>query len=110
MSEIPESRLMATSSVSEGLEFGCNLLSSRIAYMHAKPDLCVKLLSGLTCYISYQYAGEWGLALEALIETADMVDDEEWKTRLQFWAQLEWVAKQMNVEDFDFEERKLKFQ
>ncbi|MDP3245010.1 MAG: hypothetical protein Q8M83_05155, partial [bacterium] len=72
------------------------------------PELTAELLKTITSYISFRYAGELGLALEDLIWIGDAVDRKDWSSRLLFWNQLEWVSKQMKMNECDFESRRIK--
>ena len=66
---------IATSSIQEGLDFACHLLSNAIAAAgHAEPAKAVQLLDEITNYIQFRYAGEDRLALESLSWLGHMCD------------------------------------
>lgn len=88
---------LATSSVEEGLDFACNLLVPALsAQGDAHPSEAQSLLSSLGYYISFRYSGELGLALEKLASLGHSCNQVDPRGQ-QFWAQLRWVAAQMNL-------------
>ena len=88
---------IATSSVNEGLDFACSLLSSAIAEEgEAHPERALSLLHELTRYIELRYVGETLLALEYLAGLGRSCNPTIFRSS-QFWRQLKWVASQMNL-------------
>ena len=102
MKEESQAEFIATSSVDEGLDFGCSLLSSAIAKAgDNKPDSANLLLRTLTQYIELRYAGELYLALKYLISLGKECNQEDFRSK-QFWAQISWNAEQMNLSSSEF--------
>ncbi len=61
------SEKISTTSIGEGLDFACNLVSPALSELaQNKPDCTKELLDTLVSYIGFRYAGEDGLALEYL--------------------------------------------
>jgi len=88
---------IATSSVEEGLDFACSVLSSAVAQEGvARPEKAVSLLNQLARYIELRYVGETLLALEYLAGIGRSCDPMAFRSS-QFWQQLKWVASQMNL-------------
>jgi hypothetical protein len=89
---------IATHSVSEGLDFACNLLASAMGRLaDQRPEAASDVLKTLAEYISYRYAGEDLLALEHLVLLGrDLSGDAEVRWT-QFWNQLQWLAGQMDA-------------
>jgi hypothetical protein len=89
---------IATHSVGGGLDFACNLLASAMELLaERRPEAAASVLKPLAEYISYRYAGENLLALEYLVLLGRHVAGSTEVRWLQFWSQLEWVARQMDV-------------
>src|SRR5690349_13109936 len=100
-------RRMATSSVNDGLDFGCQLLQQRVSdYGRLHPDRAVNLLTTLCFYVETRYVGEPFLALEALTRLAHEVDYSG-DAAEQFWAQVRWLADAMQLPDHERDELKL---
>ncbi len=88
---------IATSSVEEGLDFACSLLSSAIsADAGVHPEKAPPLLKELAQYIEFRYVGETLLALEYLSSIGHACNLGTVRGR-QFWRQLGWVADQMEL-------------
>ncbi len=88
---------IATSSVEDGLDFACSLLSSAISVeAEVHPEKAQPLLKELTQYIEFRYVGETLLALEYLSSIGQTCNLEPVRGR-QFWRQLGWVADQMEL-------------
>jgi hypothetical protein len=88
---------IATSSIAEGLDFGCSLASSAIARAgDGSPSMCSELLNSLTSYVQFRYVGEYELALELLAFLGRSCDPETFRAE-QFWSQLRWVAAEMDL-------------
>ncbi len=86
---------IATSSVEEGLDFACSLISDAIAEAgRKKPEQAVQLLQELASYVQFRYVGESGLALEYLAGLGSACAQDSSRSS-QFWLQLHWVASQM---------------
>jgi hypothetical protein len=84
---------LATSSVEEGLDFACNLLSDLLAErVNAFPGEAPALLRDLALYVSLRYAGELGLALE-LLASLGHSSHAVGQRAAHFWAQLRWIAE-----------------
>jgi hypothetical protein len=88
---------IATSSVEDGLDFACSLLSSAIsAEAEVHPEKARPLLKELAQYIELRYVGETLLALEYLSSIGRTCNPETVRGT-QFWRQLDWVADQMEL-------------
>jgi hypothetical protein len=97
----PEIGAIATSSIQEGLDFACSLLSDAIAAEgRAEPAKAVELLSELTSYIQFRYVGEEGLALESLSWLGRMCEVGAFRSQ-QFWSQMKWLASACGFEGED---------
>lgn len=96
-----EMAAIATSSVEDGLDFACSLISPALSELgHAKPDQAPRLLNDITQYIRLRYVGEPLLAMEYLAGIGNDCSDDRFPSA-QFWRQLDWVAKQMKLTDED---------
>lgn len=92
---------ISTSSIQEGLDFACSLLSDAIATEgRSEPAKAVQLLNELTSYIRFRYFGEEGLALESLSWLGRMCDAGAFQSN-QFWSQMRWLASACGLEDED---------
>jgi len=92
---------IATSSIQEGLDFACHLLSNAIAAAgHAEPAKAVQLLDEITNYIQFRYAGEDRLALESLSWLGHMCDARKFRSN-QFWSQMKWLGSACALEPDD---------
>jgi len=99
--------VLATSSTYDGLDFACMLLTGGIAAeAETHPELAVELVCMLTQYIEYRYVGEIQLALEKIIDLGTVCNNDRFR-RKQFWAQLKWVADQMDLSKLEYEQLKL---
>jgi hypothetical protein len=88
---------IATSSVEEGLDFACSLLSDAIDSLgNAHPEKAPEVLSDLTHYVRLRYVGELLLALEYLASLGRKCALDESRHR-QIWSQLQWVAREMRL-------------
>lgn len=97
----PEIDVIATSSIQEGLDFACSLLSDAIAAEgRSEPAKAVQLLNELTSYIQFRYVGEEGLALESLSWLGRMCDVKAFRSN-QFWSQMKWLASACGFEGED---------
>lgn len=89
---------IATTSVAEGLDFACNILAGRVGRcIEVRVDLAPGVLNSLSQYIRFRYAGEDHLALKELAamgRDVQLLAGGDWA---QFWRQLEWVARQIEV-------------
>lgn len=93
-----EINVIATSSIQEGLDFACSLLSNAIAAAgQSDPERAVPLLNELTNYIQFRYVGEEGLALESLSWLGRMCDARRFQSN-QFWSQMKWLASACGFE------------
>lgn len=105
-SSSPEEKI-ATSSVEEGLDFACSLISDAISKEgRAKPEKALQLLQELSSYVQLRYVGELGLALEYLAGLGKLCAPDLSRSR-QFWSQLRWVADKMELTSAEIE--KLEF-
>lgn len=96
-----EINVIATSSIHEGLDFACSLLSDAIAAAgQSEPAKAVLLLNALTSYIRFRYVGEEGLALESLSYLGHMSDAGLFQSE-QFWSQMKWLASACGFEGKD---------
>ena len=101
MTNTQPSEQIAMSSIEEGMDFACSLLSSALARKgEASPDVASLLLNELTSYIRLRYIGETLLALEYLSVLGRSCEGLEF-SRTQFWRQLQWVASQMHLTEED---------
>jgi hypothetical protein len=92
----PEEKI-ATSSVEEGLDFACSLISDAISKQgRAKPEKALQLLEELSSYVQLRYVGELGLALEYLAELGSLCSPDLFQSR-QFWSQLRWLAEKIEL-------------
>jgi hypothetical protein len=92
------SKQIATRSVGEGLDFACNLLAGAMGRLaDQRPEAASNILKTLAEYISYRYTGEDLLALEYLALLGRDLSGSAEVRWTQFWNQLEWVARQMDV-------------
>ena len=99
----PEEKI-ATSSVEEGLDFACSLISDAISKEgRAKQEKALQLLEELSSYVQLRYVGELGLALEYLAGLGHQCSSTGFKAP-QFWSQLKWVAQKMELSATDMEE------
>lgn len=90
---------IATYSIEEGLDFGCNLLMSSIRDItETQSQMAQQLIRELTLYISVRYAGEFLLALEYLAGLAHLCGSRSIKNK-QFWSQLQWIACKMQISE-----------
>lgn len=97
----PEIDPIATSSIQEGLDFACSLLSDAIAAKgRAEPAKAVPLLNELTSYIQFRYVGEEGLALESLSWLGRTCNVGAFRNS-QFWSQMKWLASACGFEGED---------
>ena len=95
------------SSVEEGLDFACSLISGAISKEgRAKPEKALQLLEELSSYVQLRYVGELGLALEYLAGLGNLCAPDLFRSR-QFWSQLRWVADRMELTSGEIE--KLRF-
>jgi hypothetical protein len=95
---------IATSSIEEGLDFACNLASNAIQVAGASSPLKAQvLLQGLAMYVSLRYAGELHLAAGCLSELGKACEAKEIKL-VQFWNQMRWIAKEMNLTEAELVE------
>jgi hypothetical protein len=89
--------VIATSSVEEGLDFACNLISDAVAEMgKADSSRAGQLLGEFTSYLRLRYAGELLLATEYLAGLGHACDPASFNGA-QFWAQLRWIASEMDL-------------
>src|SRR4051812_40602573 len=89
---------IATHSVGEGLDFACNLLASAMGrFADQRPEASATVLKTLAEYITYRYVGEDLLALEDLVFLGRELGGSSEVRWGQFWNQLEWIARQMDV-------------
>jgi hypothetical protein len=94
---------ISTTSVEEGLDFACSLLSSAIhAEAESAPTKACSLLQGLTRYVELRYVGELLLALECLADLGRSCNQENARS-MQFWKQLHWIAEHMQLSSDEFE-------
>jgi hypothetical protein len=92
-----EPNQIATSSIGEGLDFGCSLASTAIARAgDTSSAKCSQLLRELTSYVQFRYVGEYELALESLAFLGRSCDAGSFRAE-QFWSQLRWVASEMQL-------------
>lgn len=92
---------IATTSVGEGLDFACSLVSTAISRAgNAKPESRGELLNALTAYIQFRYVGEDGLALDQLSWLGHRCAPADFQSD-QFWSQLKWVTVAMDFEGED---------
>lgn len=92
---------IATSSIREGLDFACSLLSSALAAAgRLNPENAVSLLNELTNYIQLRYVGEEELAIDSLSWLGRSCDATSFRSN-QFWSQIKWVASAMNLDGED---------
>jgi hypothetical protein len=97
MTQVPRQENIATSSVGEGLDFACSLLSSPVAREgETNPEEAQQLLNLLTQYIQLRYVGELLLALEYLADLGKLCDPSLFQSR-QFWNQLRWISDKMSL-------------
>jgi hypothetical protein len=97
MTQSAEKCDISTSSIEEGLDFACNLISAAIAKEgEAKPEKGQQLLNELTNYISLRYVGELVLALEYLVGLGNLCNEDNFRSS-QFWSQIRWVADDMGL-------------
>lgn len=102
-----EINAIATSSVHEGLDFACSLLSNAIAALgQSEPVKAGELLNELTNYIQFRYVGEEGLAIETLSLLGRMCDAKLFRSD-QFWSQMKWLASACGLEGDDLARLKL---
>ena len=95
-SSSPEEKI-ATSSVGEGLDFACSLISDAVSKEGKnKPEKALQLLEELSSYVQLRYVGELGLALEYLAGLGRLCATDSFRSR-QFWSQLQWVADKMDL-------------
>ena len=89
---------IATSSVEEGLDFGCNLLigALEVAATSSSSD-AQDILSSLVRYLRFRYVGELGLAFEELSALASELAPHVQRSEL-LNAQLTWVERSLQVE------------
>lgn len=93
----PPKEQIATTSVEEGLDFACNLISSAIySEAESSAEKAQQLLHELTSYIQLRYVGELLLALEYLSGLGRSCNQASFRSS-QFWAQLKWVAVEMQL-------------
>jgi hypothetical protein len=98
---------ITTSSVEEGLDFACSLASSAIAAAgEAQPESAQQILNELTSYVQLRYVGELVLALEYLAGMGHRCSPGSFRSE-QFWAQLRWVASQMQLLPNELQELEL---
>jgi len=98
---------IAESSVEEGLDFACSLISDAISKTgSAKPEKAPALLQELSSYVQFRYVGELGLALEYLADLGNSCPADSFRSS-QFWSQLRWVAQKMELTPDEIE--KLRF-
>ncbi len=91
------SQHIATSSVGEGLDFACSLISAAVAAEgDANREKAHQLLRELANYVEFRYAGELLLAAESLAGLGHECSPESFRSA-QFWSQLRWVAGQMEL-------------
>ncbi len=92
------SRKISTTSVEDGLDFACSLLSGPISDEgESRPDKASLLLRTLTQYLTFRYVGELELALEYLADLARSLSTSPPSIQSQFWPQLCWVATELNL-------------
>jgi hypothetical protein len=104
---MPMTPHIATASIEEGLDFACNLVSSAIsAKSESSPEMSKQLLHELVRYIELRYVGEPLLALEYIAGLGNACDPAAFRSE-QFWAQLRWVAGQMNLKSEEFQRLQL---
>jgi hypothetical protein len=97
MTQTSQKEAIATSSVEEGFDFACSLLSSAVAREgEANPEKAQRLLNELTQYIQLRYVAELLLALEYLAGLGNQCDPSAFQSR-QFWSQLRWVSEKMGL-------------
>ncbi len=98
---------IATSSVEEGLDFACSLISSAVAAEgEAHPQKAQQLLRELASYVQLRYVGELLLALECLAGLGRTCNPSSFRTD-QFWSQLRWVAGEMRLTTEELEKLEL---
>jgi hypothetical protein len=96
-------RLIATHSIEEGLDFGCNLLCRALESQgDADPAKAQTLLRGLAQYLSLRYAGELALSLEYLAGLGHHCHSDDYRYA-QFWNQLRWTANKMGLTGSDLD-------
>jgi hypothetical protein len=96
-----EINVIATSSIQEGLDFACSLLSDAIAAEgRSGPAKAVQLLNELTSYIQFRYVGEEVLVIESLSWLGRMCDVGAFRSN-QFWSQMKWLASACGLEGED---------
>lgn len=89
---------IATSSVEEGLDFACNLISEVLAAHGESASECSgSVLSSLAQYITFRYVGESSLALEYLAGIGHDLGASA-NSHPQLWRQLQWVANELALE------------
>ncbi len=89
---------IATHTVGEGFDFACNLLANAIGHStETRPEASPNILKTLAEYISFRYAGEDLLALEYLVLLGREFRDSAEVRWTQYWSQLEWVGRQLDV-------------
>lgn len=95
MSNPTEQPQIATSSVEEGLDFACSLLTDALVMRgEESPNVAKQLLTELASYLQLRYVGETGLALEYLAGLG-----QQCAPTSQFWNQLRWVAVQLKLNE-----------
>src|SRR5688572_9553856 len=98
---------LATSSTEEGLDFACSLVSPAIsAAGEAHSENAQQMLSELASYVRLRYVGELLLALECLAGLGRRCNAGTFRSE-QFWAQLRWVAGQMQLTSEELERLEL---
>jgi hypothetical protein len=103
----PLAEQIATSSVEEGLDFACSLLSSAMsAEGDAHPQKAQQLLRELASYMQLRYVGERLLALEHLAGLGRACNPGLFRSE-QFWSQLRWVAGEMRLTSEELENLEL---
>ena len=89
---------IATSSIADGLDFACNLLSGSLSdEADNHPGKAANFLRTLTQYLEFRYVGELQLALEYLSEMGNDLSESATLNKKQFWSQLLWIAKEMGI-------------
>jgi hypothetical protein len=93
----PYDNHIATSSVEEGLDFACSLVSGAMSKAgEGDPTEAQRLVQELTSYVQFRYVGELLLAAENLASLGRACDPEAFRSK-QFWLQMHWVAEQMQL-------------
>jgi hypothetical protein len=89
--------MIDTSSPEAGLDFACNLIATALSDLgESDSSRAQVLLRGLASYLRLRYVGEVSLALEYLASLGHECNPAFFCSE-QFWAQVRWVAEQLEV-------------